>query len=292
MSPGAPRPLASVMVGPAGGWGPHHDSARAPRAEARLGSTWDTTSKGNDMRTTHRRLATAGLVAIAAVALGACGFGPRSVATDTYTVTEPITSVRLDLEAGSVALRGDPSATEVGIERTVDYTGSYPGQETHRVEDGVLVLSGCGRRCSASYSIDLPAGLPVTGGTEHGSIDLTSTGAVDVETSNGSVTLTEVDARIVARSDNGKVTGTRLGGTDGIDAETSNGAVELSLTTPQDVRAATDNGRVEVTVPDGSYRIRAETDLGGTDVSVPHDPDGEFEIEASSSNGRVTVSRG
>ncbi|MBD7999503.1 DUF4097 family beta strand repeat-containing protein [Oerskovia gallyi] len=244
------------------------------------------------MRTTNRRLVTAGLVAVAAVTLGACGFGPRSIATDTYTVTDEITAVRLDLEAGSVTLRGDGSATEVGIERTVDYAGSYPEQETHRVEDGVLVLSGCGRYCSASYSIDLPAGLPVTGETSHGSIDLDATGAVDVETSNGSITLTDVDARIVARTSNGKITGTRLGGTDGIDAETSNGSVEISITTPQDVRAATDNGKVQVRVPDGSYRVHAETDLGGTDVSVPDDPDGEFTIDASSSNGRVTVSRG
>ena len=244
------------------------------------------------MRTTNRRLVTAGLVAVTALTLGACGFGPRSIATDTYTVPDEITSVRLDLSAGSVTLRGDASATEVGIERTVDYAGAYPEQETHRVEDGVLVLSGCGRHCSASYSVDLPAGLPVTGGTEHGSIDLTATGAVDVETSNGSITLTGIDDGIVARTSNGKVTGTRLGGTAGVDAETSNGAVELTLATPQDVRATTDNGRVEVTVPDGSYRVRAETDLGGTDVTVPDDPDGEFTIDASSSNGRVTVSRG
>jgi hypothetical protein len=243
------------------------------------------------MRTAHRRLVTATLAAVTAVTLGACGFGPRSTATDTYTVTDEITSVRIDLEAGSVALRGSNSA-EIGVERTVDYAGDYPDRETHRVEDGVLVLSGCGRYCSASYSVDLPAGLPVTGKTEHGTIDLTSTGEVDVRTSNGSVTLDGIDARIVARTSNGKISGDRLGGADGVDVETSNGSIELSITRPQNVRASTDNGAVRVTVPDGSYRVTADTDLGGTDVSVPSDPDGEFAIDAESSNGRVTVTHG
>ncbi|MHA7135331.1 DUF4097 family beta strand repeat-containing protein [Oerskovia turbata] len=242
------------------------------------------------MRTAHRRLVTAGLAVVAAVALGACGTGPRSTATDTYTVSDEITSVRIDLAAGSVALRGADGA-ETSIERTVDYAGAHPDRETHRVEDGVLVLSGCGRYCSASYSVDLPAGLPVTGKTEHGTIDLTATGAVDVRTSNGSVTLDRIDAKIVARTSNGKISGERLGG-DGVDVETSNGAIDLALARPQDVRASTDNGAVRVAVPDGSYQVTADTDLGGTDVSVPSDPDGEFEIEAESSFGKVTVTHG
>lgn len=244
------------------------------------------------MQATHRRLATAGLVAVAALALGACGFGPRTTATDTYTEDAGITSVRLDLEAGSVTLRGSDDATGLSIERTVDYVGEHPASETHRIEDGVLVLAGCGRRCSASYTVDLPAGLPVTGQTSHGSIDLDRTGAVDVRTSNGSVTLTGVDARVLARTSNGKITGTGLGGTEGVDVETSNGSIELTLATPQDVRATTDNGTVQLTVPEGSYRVSASTDLGGTDVSVPDDPDGEFHLDAQSSNGRVTVAQG
>ncbi|MET4226378.1 DUF4097 family beta strand repeat-containing protein [Oerskovia enterophila] len=244
------------------------------------------------MQATHRRLATAGLVAVAALALGACGFGPRTTATDTSTEDAAITAVRLDLEAGSVTLRGSDEATGLSIERTVDYVGEHPARETHRIEDGVLVLAGCGRHCSASYTVDLPAGLPVTGETSHGSIDLDRTGAVDVRTSNGSITLAGVDARVLARTSNGKITGTGLGGAEGIEVETSNGSIELTLTTPQDVRATTDNGRVQLTVPEGSYRVSASTDLGGTEVSVPDDPDGEFHLDAQSSNGRVTVAQG
>lgn len=243
------------------------------------------------MRTTHRRLVTTGLVAVMAVTLGACGFGPHSTATDTYTVTDEITAVHLDLEAGSIVVRGDEGATEVGIERTVDYRGTYPERDTHRVEDGVLILSGCGRQCSASYAIELPAGIPVTGETSHGKIDLTSTGEVDVETSNGEIVLTDVDARISARTDNGEITGTGLGGTEGVDVETSNGSIEITLASPQDVRAVTDNGEVVLTVPPGSYRVDASTDLGGTDVTVPSDPDGEFHLDVSSSNGEISIAR-
>ena len=244
------------------------------------------------MQATHRRLATAGLVAVAALALGACGFGPRSSATDTSTEDAGITAVRIDLEAGSVTLRGSDPATGLSIERTVDFVGEYPAHDTHRVEDGVLVLAGCGRRCSASYTVDLPAGLPGTGESSHGSIDLDRTGAVDVRTSNGSVTLAGIDAKVLARTSNGKITGTGLGGAEGVDVETSNGSIELTLSTPQDVSATTDNGTVHLTVPEGSYRVSATTDLGGTDVSVPDDPDGEHHLVAGSSNGRVTVAQG
>ncbi|MBD7980129.1 DUF4097 family beta strand repeat-containing protein [Oerskovia merdavium] len=244
------------------------------------------------MQATHRRLATAGFVAVAALALGACGFGPRSSATDTYTEDAGITAVRIDLEAGSVTLRGSDPATGLSIERTVDFVGEYPAHDTHRVEDGVLVLAGCGRHCSASYTVDLPAGLPVMGETSHGSIDLDRTGAVDVRTSNGSVTLAGIDAKVLARTSNGKISGTGLGGTEGVDVETSNGSIELTLSTPQDVSATTDNGTVHLTVPEGSYRVSATTDLGGTDVSVPDDPDGEHHLVAGSSNGRVTVAQG
>jgi hypothetical protein len=240
------------------------------------------------MRGTHRRTATAALVAVAALTLGACGVFPRASATDTYTVTDEVTAVRLELDAGSVTLRGADTPAEIHVERRVDYAGDYPEDDTHRVEDGVLVLAGCGRHCAASYTLDLPAGLPVTGETSHGSIDLTATGTVDVRSSNGSITLTDVAAPVVARTSNGRISGTGLRG-DGVDVETSNGSIEIALGTPQDVRAVTDNGSVRVTVPDGSYRVRAETDNGGTDVSVPHDPDGEFEIDAESSNGRVAV---
>jgi hypothetical protein len=240
------------------------------------------------MRSTHRRTATAALVAVTALTLGACGFFPRASATDTYTLTDEITAVRIELDAGSVALRGTDATAEIRVERTVDYAGDYPEDDTHSVEDGVLVLAGCGRHCAASYTVDLPAGLPVTGETQHGSIDLTATGAVDVSSSNGSIMLTDVAAPVVARTSNGRISGTGLRG-DGVDVETSNGSIEIEVAVPQDVRAVTDNGSVRLTVPDGSYRVRAETDNGGTDVSVPNTPDGEFELDAESSNGRVTV---
>ncbi|MEK8226824.1 hypothetical protein NKG05_13165 [Oerskovia sp. M15] len=112
------------------------------------------------MRATHRRVVAGGTAVAAALALGACGFGPRSTATDTYTETDEITSVRLDLDAGSVMLRGSDEVTAASISRTLDYTGTLPEGDTHRVEDGVLVLAAAASTARRATRSTFPPGSP------------------------------------------------------------------------------------------------------------------------------------
>jgi hypothetical protein len=69
--------------------------------------------------------------------------------SDEATVTEEIATVELDDPRGSVTVVGDDDAMEVSISRTLRYRGERPEGETHEVDGDVLVLSGCGRRCTA-----------------------------------------------------------------------------------------------------------------------------------------------
>ncbi|MEK8226823.1 hypothetical protein NKG05_13160 [Oerskovia sp. M15] len=100
-----------------------------------------------------------------------------------------------------------------------------------------------------------------------------------------------MDGKVTVRTSNGEITGTGLGAPRGRRRVVQR-RDRPDAHRPQDVRATTDNGAVRLTVPAGSYRVSAETDNGSTDVSVRDDPDGEFHLDVSTSNGRVAVSQG
>lgn len=231
-------------------------------------------------------------VGISALLLSGCALlQPPKTLTDDATVDETVTAIELDDTDGGVTVRGVEGATGIALERTIRYRGDRTFEETHSVDGDTLVLGGCGRNCSVAYTLEVPAGLDVSGTTENGEIDLTLVHDVDVETSNGRVTLDGVTGTIRVATSNGRIEGSGLGG-EGVEASTSNGAIELALDVAQDVEARTSNGSIDLTVPDGSYQVNAETSNGGIDVTIPDDPDGEHTLDLSTSNGSVTVDAG
>ncbi len=133
-----------------------------------------------------------------------------------------------------------------------------------------VILGGCGGRCSVNYTVDVPAGVPVSGEVSSGSIHLTRVGAVKVKTSNGRITGQDI-------------TGTR------IQAQTTNGAINLTPATPLDVQASTSNGAITLTLPKADYQVMADTNNGDKTIGVSDDPSGKFRLELKSSNGDITV---
>lgn len=215
------------------------------------------------------RSAVAGLLAAGLVVLGGCGLLPRSSFEDEAVVTEPVTSVRLELDNGRVTVRGAADATEVSVHRSVRHRGSRPEDPTFEVTGGVLVLRGCGRNCGVDYTVDLPAGLPVSGATSNGEIRLSGVGEVDVQTANGAITLDGAAGPVVVSTDNGRI--------------------DITLEEPQDVWAETSNGAISLTVPGGTYQVSTHTGNGRVDNPIPDDPAGEHRLELSTGNGAITV---
>ncbi|MGV9269727.1 DUF4097 family beta strand repeat-containing protein [Kitasatospora sp. NPDC003701] len=240
------------------------------------------------MRQRHRTVGALVIAGIGVGVLGACAPGEHF--TDDSVRSERITAVRLDSSAGSVVVRGTEGATRVSVHRSVDYEADRPG-ETARVEGGVLVLGGCGRGCSVSYTVEVPAGLPIDGRTTDGSVRLSRVGAVNVSTESGSVTLDDVAGPTEVRTTDGSISGRGLNG-DRIRAQTGNGRIELSPAEAQDVTAKTSNGAITLTVPPASYRVSASTDNGRKDIGVAADADGRFRLDLSTSNGAITVRTG
>ncbi|MFE1174430.1 DUF4097 domain-containing protein [Streptomyces sp. NPDC058773] len=248
----------------------------------------------------RKRVRFIGVVAMAvtgACALSSCGLLPGKTFQDDATVSRKITSVRLDSGSGGLTVHGGKGGEgvkggrgggAVSVHRAVSYHGDRPEGATHRVKDGVLVLSGCGTNCTVDYTLDLPAGIPVSGRTSSGAVELTDVGAVKMTTSSGDIRLIGARGAVDARTSNGRITGRGLSGPS-IAAETSNGAIDLSPATAQNVRAETSNGAIRLRLPKGPYRVAAETDNGEKHIAVPQDPAARFLLKLTTSNGDITA---
>lgn len=240
----------------------------------------------------RRTLAAAAMAALGAGALAGCALlAPPQQFSDSATVQDEISTIRIEDPQGSVTIRGADGTAEVSVERTVTYRGDRPDGETHEVDGDTLVLGDCGRRCSVAYTIELPAGVDVRGSTSNGAVELTAVGDVEVQTSNGRIELEDVAGTVDAETSNGRIIGRDLNG-NGVRVSTSNGGIELELGEPQDVEASTSNGSIELTVPTAGYQVSTETSNGRTDIEIPSDPDGEFTLDLRTSNGSITVAEG
>ena len=228
---------------------------------------------------------TAAGVLAAAAAVAGCGVGVGQTTRDRAALEGPVTEIRIDNQAGGVTVLGDGGAS---LEREVTYRGSAPTGPSHRVEGGVLVLGGCGDQCAVEYTVHVPAGLPVTGSTQAGSLRLTQVGHVDVETRAGEVTLDGVTGPARAHVGSGSITGRALRDGDVL-AETENGDVQLALATPATVRVDTHRGNVTVAVPQATYRVTVHTDLGETSVRVPNEPSADHALDLRTEVGDVVV---
>ncbi|MGK4584750.1 DUF4097 family beta strand repeat-containing protein [Kitasatospora sp. HPMI-4] len=239
----------------------------------------------------RQRLRYPGILAVAAIAtagLSACDALPGQTFEDDGSLREKITSVRLDMGAGSVVLHGRDGGGGLPIHRKVEYRGDRPTGATYRIEDGVLVLNGCGDHCSVSYTVDVPAGVPVTGGTSAGSISLSGVGEVTVTTDSGGVELDGVSGPVNVRTSNGRISGRGLKG-GRIQVQTSNGAIDLAPAVPQNVQAKTSNGKIDLTVPAARYKVSTKTNAGGRHIGVTDDPAGTYQLDLTTSNGDITV---
>ncbi|MFI6686212.1 DUF4097 family beta strand repeat-containing protein [Streptomyces sp. NPDC050485] len=243
------------------------------------------------MRTTQlriRSIAAVTLTALAVGALGACDVVNDKVFKDDSKVSQKITSVRIDTKSGGVRLRGKEGLAKVSLHREVTYRGTKPEGSTYRVENGVLVLNDCGSHCSVDYTVDVPAGIPVTGSAKAGGMKLSAVGEVKVSTSDGEIIVDGANGPVDVHTTNGSIKAGGLKGT-GIKAQTSNGSISITPAIAQDVRAQTSNGSISVTAPSGPYRVSAQTHRGGKNIGIADNPSAAHHLDLTTSNGEITL---
>lgn len=235
-----------------------------------------------------RVLAAVALAALTAGGLSACSALGRKTFEDDAKVSRKVTSIRLDSRDGGVKVDASADISTISVHREVTYHGDKPSGTSFSVENGVLVLAGCGKHCGVDYVVKVPAGLPVAGGTSNGSLALTDVGAVDVHTTNGEIAVNSASGSVKLRTSNGDVDVKDVRGGD-IDTRTSNGKVTILTAAPQNITARTTSSSLTVTAPPAKYRITANDSHGDKEVAFKNDPSGKYHLDLSTSNGDLTV---
>lgn len=242
---------------------------------------------------------------IAMIGIGASfAFGLWSYATTEATdEVDGVRQVLIDNDSGDVAIRvGDvPSTT---VHQRFEYRWGEP-DESISVDEGTLELGDCGSWCSVDYDVVVPEGTEINGDVRSGDLELTGVAAAEVNASSGDVTVRQVagPVRIVASSgdvqlgdlsgpvdvevSSGELTGDGLRGP--VDAHASSGNITLVMAVPQSVTAEASSGDIELTVPDGPYRVEGDSNSGDRTINVDQVRDARHTLRLDASSGDVTV---
>ncbi len=220
------------------------------------------------------------LTASAPVTAG-CGtpIGPTT-AQNSYTITEPVTSVKIDNPVGNTQIEGTDTNTISVIEQ-LHYTGNPP-QTSYPITGGQLALSyACPgvfdvNSCSVTYVVKVPRRL-----------------AVQIDDNVGSTTLTGLAGQLTITSSTGNIDATGLTSTT-VAVHANAGPITLGFTAPPTtVDAQAQVGSITIRLPAGTaYAVDTSSQVGVADVTVQRDPGSPHRIRAHSQVGSVSVYNG
>lgn len=186
------------------------------------------------------------------IAVGVGWWSP-SVTELERQVTQQIRTVRIDVNSGDVGIQTGPAGATTVHQRLHRNWRAESG-DAFRVDGDELVLSGCGRNCTADFQVTVPPGTAITGGSTSGDIKIRDTGPVDVSTTSGDI--------------------------------------DVAFRNPQDIRAQATSGDVRVVVPPDRYRVTGRSTTGDRQIDVATDPSAPHVLDLSTTSGDVTAHSG
>ena len=219
------------------------------------------------------------------VALAAIGFATLDVVSllaheerDQHATipAAAITLVHIDTDAGPVVVEpteGDSIDLAVHVSDGLQHTGV-----SWEVDGSTLDVRGTcpilnSLWCHADVTIAVPRDIAVRVDSGSGRVTIAGRdGAVDVDADDGRVVLRDVTGPVRVAADNGRI--------------------ELSFVVPPDeVVATTDDGGIDIGVPQGSgpYAVEASSDNGSRTVDVATDPTAPRTISARTDNGAIRI---
>jgi DUF4097 and DUF4098 domain-containing protein YvlB len=188
---------------------------------------------------------------------------------DTFAAAE-VTTLDLSNGNGRVTVLGTDT-DEIAVTAEISEGLRAPRREMRVVDGRLDIDAGCsllaGTWCQVDLTVQLPAHM-----------------AVEIDADNGRVEVRGIDAPVLVRSDNGSVELDRLAGA--LDARTNNGRVVARQVSSADVRAQSDNGRVELQFDGEPMTVVASSDNGDVEVLLP-DTDAVYQVDIGSENGSV-----
>jgi hypothetical protein len=241
------------------------------------------------------------VAAVAGLGLGvlwtvsALGHETRTVARS-FDAAE-VHVLHVDAGDGDVDVVGaaETTSVEVRLRITEDVFGS--DHSIRLRDDGRLeVRTGChvfwSFHCGFRIEVRLPRNTVVEIQTDNGDIRVSGMDAsTGLDTDNGDVHVDDVAGPLRLSTDNGDVVGTGVRSPT-VTSETDNGDVSLTFgTSPQDVRASSDNGELDLRLPKGgpAYALHTETDNGSVVTPIRTDPTSDRHITATSDNGDIAI---
>lgn len=239
---------------------------------------------------------------------GAVASGAYNVATllghDTYResatfAATTIASLDIDNDAGSVTVivtDAASAANEIRLSAVIS-TGIRDTENRYEVVgDRLVVRASCpnfgSSWCDARYTLEVPADLDATIIGSNGRIVVSGlNGDVVIANDNGSVDVSDLAGSVRISTDNGRVTANAMRADD-VELRTDNGSVRAQFDeAPTRVVARSDNGSIEVTIPDdgAGYATATATDNGSVTVDVRNEPGAARVIDAATDNGSIRV---
>jgi hypothetical protein len=225
--------------------------------------------------------------------VSALGHQTRTVSRSFDAAT--IRSLRVDAGTGDVTVIGDRETTvDVRLRISSDLFGT--DHSIDRRGGRLVVRTGCpvfwSFHCGFRIEVHVPRGTPVSVTTDNGEVHVAGIAApVTLTTDNGDVRAADIEGPLRLSTDNGDVVGADLRSPT-VTSETDNGDVTLVFgQPPQDVRASSDNGELDLRLPRGTtaYDLSTDTDNGSIDTPIRTDPTSHRRITATSDNGDITI---
>lgn len=206
-----------------------------------------------------------------------------------------IDQVAIDLSSGSLEVVA-ADVEEITVTATVSDGFRATGAEQEVVDDRLVLTGTCplylSDFCAVHYIVEVPPSVGVTATVDEGPIRVVGvSGVVDLSSDDSGMEIVGVSGPLTVHSANGSLTGEDLRSAS-VEASTDNGSVDLGFAAPPEtVLATSDNGSVEVRLPEvaGDYRVEAGTDNGETRIEVPTDPAAGRVVVLRSDNGDLRV---
>ena len=205
--------------------------------------------------------------------------------TRTLTVTQPVTSLRVESYGAPIQITAGP-VHDVTVTEAISYPG--PGVApivTAAVFDRELTLAApsCANvDCSVGFTVTVPAGVAVTAESDNGGIAVTGVAGANLDSGGGPVQASHIDGPLSVSSEDGGITVSDVSAPGGVNLDSGGGPVQASHIDGPLTIASEDGGITvsDVTAPG----VNLDSGGGPIQVGRMHSP-----LTLTSEDGGVTV---
>ena len=243
---------------------------------------------------------------------------PQSTATQTVTVSQPVTSLTVQSYGGPVQVTAGPvrhveitetimydpqagdapavasavptgplSASPAGAPSTSGSSLSGPPAVVQSVSGGHLSLAApaCAvSDCSVGFSVITPSDVTVTVTTEGGQVTVSGIAGANLDSGNGSVSATNIGGPLTVNTGGGSLQLDGLTGT--LSADTGGGPLTAQGIAATSATITTGGGDARMTFSAAPDSLTVSTDGGSAQLAVPGGP---YALNADSDGGPQSV---